>query len=76
MSGRVDEWMNRLLLYCNHSRFLQVTFFRPFGALRVIVATLPGAYAPGYALFRPIGPNKEKESVNGLKKSTKLDETI
>ena len=40
----------------------QTTFFRPFRALRVVVATFPGAYAPGYALFRPFGPNKP---VNG-----------
>jgi len=30
------------------------------GYLKVVVASLPGAYAPGYALFRPFGPNKEK----------------
>ena len=30
---------------CNRSHFLQVVFFRPFRALRVVVAILPGAYA-------------------------------
>ena len=28
----------------------------------MVVATFPGAYAPGYAFFRPFGPNKREES--------------
>jgi hypothetical protein len=44
----------------NRSHFFQVAFFRPFRASGAVVATLPGAYAPGYALLRPFGPNKKK----------------
>jgi hypothetical protein len=51
----------RNTLFRNRSRFLQIGFFRPFRAFKLVVATLPGAYAPGYALFRPFGPNKEKK---------------
>jgi hypothetical protein len=28
--------------------------------IKEVMKLFPGAYAPGYALFRPFGPNKEK----------------
>ena len=36
--------------------------FYIWGYLKVVVAIYPGVYAmpPGYALFRPFGPNEEK----------------
>ena len=36
------------------------SFFRPFGAFLIFIALSPGADAPGYAFFRPFGPNAEK----------------
>jgi len=38
--------------------FCLIASFAPLG-LFIFIALFPGAYAPGYALFRPFGPNKE-----------------
>jgi len=38
--------------------------FAPLG-LFIFIALFPGAYAPGYALLRPFGPN-DKENIHPI----------
>ena len=48
----------------NCSRFLSACGGLSFALsgleIKEVMNLFPGAYAPGYALFRPFGPNKEK----------------
>jgi hypothetical protein len=53
-SERVEEWTSGRV-----EEGMVMFFFRPFGAEKMRIL-FPGAYAPGYALFRPFGPDKEK----------------
>jgi len=56
----------------NGSRFLQIVFFRPSGALRTVVATFPGAYGRVAEIGKTASFPQKRESRAIMKLKSKL----